>query len=331
MSRNSAPYFTISLDFELMWGVRDKLSSASYRPNILGVREAIPAMLQLFRKYDVRATWAAVGLLLFDNKKDMLNHLPAVRPTYVDRRLSPYSNGYLEQIGDSEKSDPYHYGFSLARQIVDCDGMELGSHTFSHYYCLERGQSEVQFRADLEASVIATKRLAPAPVSLVFPRNQYNAGYLPTCAQLGFTSYRGNESGWAYRESTGREQSALRRGCRLADAYLNLTGHHGSVARESCGVVDVPASRFLRPYRSAFRAIEPLRARRIRVAMTSAVQRGYGYHLWWHPHNFGRNLPENLAMLATILRHVADLREKYGLRSMTMGEVALRRTETAAE
>jgi len=48
--------FLISLDFELFWGMRDKTSIRSYGPNILGVRAAIPAMLELFRRYQVRAT-----------------------------------------------------------------------------------------------------------------------------------------------------------------------------------------------------------------------------------------------------------------------------------
>ena len=40
--------FVISLDFELFWGVRDSKSLADYGANILGVRQAIPAMLELF-------------------------------------------------------------------------------------------------------------------------------------------------------------------------------------------------------------------------------------------------------------------------------------------
>ena len=147
--------FVISPDFELMWGVRDHRTIASYGKNILGVREAVPAVLALFKKYRVRATWAAVGLLLFDNKKDLLASLPSVRPSYADVKLSPYANGYIDSIGPDEKSDPYHYGLSLARQIIDTEGSELGSHTFCHYYCLEAGQDEAQFAVDLEASIAA--------------------------------------------------------------------------------------------------------------------------------------------------------------------------------
>jgi hypothetical protein len=47
-----------------------------------------------------------------------------------------------------------------------------------------------------------------------------------------------------------------------------------------------------------------------------------GFHLWWHPHNFGLNLRENLAFLEELLRHHRNLRERYGVVPMTMGEMA---------
>jgi len=37
--------FVISLDFELLWGVRDKRTIADYGANIRGVRDAVPALL----------------------------------------------------------------------------------------------------------------------------------------------------------------------------------------------------------------------------------------------------------------------------------------------
>src|SRR3954471_23360091 len=98
----------ISLDFELHWGVRDHRSVADYRENLLGVRQAIPQMLELFRRYDVHATWATVGFLFFDNTKDLLAGLPERRPQYADPRLSPYAE--LESIGPDEAADPFHYG-----------------------------------------------------------------------------------------------------------------------------------------------------------------------------------------------------------------------------
>jgi hypothetical protein len=125
------PAFVISLDFELMWGVRDKKTIATYGDHVLGEREAIPAMLRLFRRYDVKATWAAVGMTLFDNRAELLRYLPDQIPTYNRSELNPFLA--LGEVGADERADPYHSGLSLVRQILDCQGMELGSHSFSHF------------------------------------------------------------------------------------------------------------------------------------------------------------------------------------------------------
>src|SRR5262245_27879839 len=59
--------FVISLDYELMWGVRDHATRESYGSNVLGGREAIPVMLELFEKRNIQATWAIVGALLCES------------------------------------------------------------------------------------------------------------------------------------------------------------------------------------------------------------------------------------------------------------------------
>jgi len=46
---NHGGTFVISLDFELLWGVRDKRTVADYGANILGVRRVIPAIARFIR------------------------------------------------------------------------------------------------------------------------------------------------------------------------------------------------------------------------------------------------------------------------------------------
>jgi len=314
------PQFVISLDFEMMWGVRDHANIQTYGKNILGVREAIPAMLDLFKVYKIRATWGAVGMLLFDSKKSLLDHIPSLQPSYVNVQLSPYP--YLNHLGKNEKEDPYHYGLSLAQQIVDCDGMELGSHTFSHYYCLERGQSDEQFGADLEASVAACHRVSGvAPTSLIFPRNQYRKSYLHICQHNGFRVFRGNEKSWVYRKHE-KKDSSLKRLIRLADSMVNITGEHLFVPREEEGMLNAPASRFLRPYSRNLSKFGGLQQQRIMRGMTAACRSGEIFHLWWHPHNFGANLQENLIILESVLIHYRGCQEKYDMISSNMGDLS---------
>jgi hypothetical protein len=46
------------------------------------------------------------------------------------------------------------------------------------------------------------------------------------------------------------------------------------------------------------------------------------FHIWFHPHNFGVNLEQNLGVLETILQEFAFARERYGMRSLSMDAVA---------
>lgn len=311
--------FVISLDFELLWGVRDKRTVADYGANILGVRRAIPAMLEMFTSRQIRCTWATVGFLFCADKDELLASLPRHLPHYRDRRLSPYDD--LADLGRDEDSDPYRYGLSLLRQIQSRPGQEIATHTFSHYYCLEEGADFDSFRADLAAAQQVAERRGVRLKSIVFPRNQISAEYLRLCHQMGFTAFRGNERIWFHAARPDHEQSMPIRGLRLADSYLPLGGGHIHRPELVEGMVDVASSRFLRPAAKAG-PLEKLRLRRITSVMEAAARRDGVFHLWWHPHNFGGRLEDNLSVLSAILDRFEDLSARYGMRSLSMADVA---------
>ena len=52
--------FTISLDFELYWGMRDVQKLQSYEEHIRNVHIVIPKLLELFSAYKIHATCAIV-------------------------------------------------------------------------------------------------------------------------------------------------------------------------------------------------------------------------------------------------------------------------------
>lgn len=309
--------FVISLDFELLWGVRDHADKLTYGRNVLGARDAVPRMLELFAARGIRATWATVGFLFCKTKEELMAALPAERPSYSNSRLSNYS--YLDEVGKDERSDPYYFASSLVDAICKTPGQELGTHTMSHYYCLEDGQTLAAFEADLAAARALAERRGLSLRSIVFPRNQFSSAHLSACARQGITHYRGNPSGWAYRAAKGSEQTPARRALRLIDAYSGVLGSQTFVPGRD-GLVDVPASRFLRPCAGKLAAFHPMHLGAIRRGMTEAAQAGRGYHLWWHPHNFGRNLEANLNWLRLIIDHFERLRDRHGMRSMAMGD-----------
>jgi hypothetical protein len=187
----------------------------------------------------------------------------------------------------------------------------------SHYYCLEDGASLESFEADL----VSARALAEARdiklSSIVFPRNQYGAEHLEVCHRQGLTHYRGNPGSWAYKPVKGSRQTPLRRALRLADAYSGLLGAQAFPSTEEVPK-NVPASRFLRPYAGRLAPLHPRHIATIKHGMTVAAQRGHGYHLWWHPHNFGRNLQENMQSLGQIITHFTMLRQDYDMMSLAM-------------
>lgn len=321
MSENSAKgAFVLSLDFELMWGMRDGWSTEDYGANILGVRDVVPRLLSMFERYRLSCTWATVGFLFFDDKDDLLSSLPDIIPEYNDASLSPYP--YLKDIGPNEREDPYHFGLSLIGQISEAPRQEIGTHTFSHYYCREPGQTPEAFRADLKTAIVVAKRRGIELKSIVFPRNQYDAASLAICREVGLCAYRGNEKAFMYRSGSGGNDTTLRRAARLSDAYINLSGHNTRPLSCDGSIVNVPSSRFLRPWTARFHILEQLRINRIIDAMRHAASKGQLFHLWFHPHNFGINQDENFAVLERILIEMSALRDRYGWPSLTMAEAA---------
>ncbi len=312
----------VSLDFELHWGIRsNEDGDGHYRDRLLGARDAVRKILELFVEHEVAATWAVVGLLLARSREEAASLSPRLRPAYPDRRADPFA----VEVGDGESDDPSCFAPSLVDEIAATPRQEIATHTFSHYFCAQDGASPESFEADLRAAQAAAGARGVGPVrSLVFPRNQYSGEYLGVLRRCGVDVFRGLPPGRLWHRGHGPRET-LRRAARLLDLYLPLGGPDtfqlSSIVRED-GLADVRASRFLSPYRPALGALEPLRRRRIVSGLRQAARRRRLYHLWWHPHNFGRDLPRNLDMLGTILSEFSSLRRSHGMVSLTMAEAA---------
>lgn len=311
------PTLIVSLDFELFWGMQDGWGLNEYEANILGGRKAIPQLLELFQKYGIHATWATVGFLFGKNKDELRGYFPARLPTYQNAALSAYR--CFDEIGDSEDSSPCFYGSSLVGLIAATPDQELGSHTFSHYYCREVGQTTEQFRMDMEAAQSIAKANGHEIQSVVLPRNQCEPEYTQVLTALGFTNYRDEENDWIHEKIKFRP---LLRILRLLDVYLPLTGQGGYVPKNENGIVNLVGSRMYKPYFKPLAFLESLKVRRIKKQMLHAAKNSLTFHLWWHPHNVGVRTDFHMEQLVEIFRHYEYLKEQYGMLSLSMGEAA---------
>ncbi len=315
------PTFVISLDFEKMWGVFDKRTTRTYGENIRNVDLVIDGILKLFEKYDIHATWATVGMLFHKDLQSCKNKLPIVLPQYKDNKLSSYSHLSEILLGDFRV---YYSGLTSIKKISNFRHQEIATHTYSHFYCLEEGSTEDAFCKDLEMAFSISNEFGLETKSIVFPRNQYNQKYLELCSSKGINAFRGTEMSWAQKSRNQNELRIIHRIIRFLDSYINLTGQnvykHLEVYNEK--LVSIPASFFLRPYNSKLKCLEPLKMSRLKNSMLAAAKNNALFHLWWHPHNFGANMNDNLVQLESILIYYSYLHETYGMVSKNMTEVA---------
>lgn len=312
------PVFTISLDFELYWGVFDKVQledKTSYYDN---TRKVIPQMLQLFQDNGVHVTWATVGMLFAKDWEEWSQSVPKVVPTYAAEKLSSYR--LKERYAKEKHLDDYFFAPALIDQIRNTPYQEMATHTYSHYYCREKGQQLEQFQNDLQAAKRIAAKKGIELRSLVFPRNQLVDSYLKVCWEEGIMTVRSNPSDWFWDMDV--EEKMSKRLFRAADAYLPVGGKtsfklSGLTLKEGLPL-SIPASRLLRPVHSGNKLLNTLRVKRVLQEMSAAAKAKECYHLWWHPNNFGDDPVQSMKDLETIIKHYKTLEAERGMTSMSM-------------
>ncbi|QDH79814.1 polysaccharide deacetylase family protein [Echinicola soli] len=313
-------FLVISLDFELHWGIFDKVSVAEKKDYFKKTIAVIPQVLEVFERYEVAATWATVGMLLTESREEWEHYRPETIPTYRNQQLSPY-----QWIAQNAYDPAVHSGFSLVKQLLQTPNQELGSHTFSHYYTCEPGQQLEQFRSDLKvARRIAEEKCGVDLQSLVFPRNQFDQESLKICKDEGFSVVRVNPSNWFWKAP--QHAGLVERVFRTVDTLLPL-GKRTSFPLEAVlpgedFPVQLPASRLLRPFSKTRKPLNVVRMNRVISEMTYAAKHNLVYHLWWHPHNFGHAPEESMLELCQLLDTFIKLKGQYGMCSVNMGQLA---------
>ena len=320
MNRNGV--FVISLDFELHWGCIEKkplLNDAAQR-YFLNTRNAIPRMLSVFQQSEIHVTWATVGMLFNRNRSEWYQNQPTLLPTFQNQDVSAYH--WIEKNDFSEEVDPFHFAPDLIQKIIATPYQEIGTHTYSHYFCLEPGQNKEQFRSDIKMACEIAKKNGIELKSLVFPRNQFDINYLSVCREFGIEVVRTNPEIWYWKSSA--HSGILKKIFRTGDAFLKFQPIKKVYLKDlDCknAPLQLPASRLYKPWNQKWKILNKLKMNRIINEMTAAAKSGVYYHLWWHPHNFGNHPEECMIELKKIIEHFQFLKKKYGFQSMNMNEV----------
>ncbi|MBI3133521.1 MAG: polysaccharide deacetylase family protein [Bacteroidetes bacterium] len=285
------------------------------------MKPVVEGILNLFEKYEIHATWAVVGLLEANSPDELIEKNKGKTISYRHKKYSPFPIT-AEKYGQI----PFEILGAAAelKQISAARNQELASHTYAHFYTLEVGQTEAEFKADLAAMNRLGEALQHPFRSIVFPRNQVNQAYLDLLARAGYAAFRGNQENADWANSTYQAETRKQKIRRVLDAYFKLSATKVFRVNElpvQNGLVNIPASRFLRPHRGNF-FLENRKLKRVTNEMTRAALNGTIYHLWWHPHNFTFHPEKSLAQLEKILLHFKQLEKSHAFVSRNMAEIA---------
>lgn len=317
--------FTLSFDFELVWGSRDLVQDLG--PLLQEARATrslvFDHLLSTLGRTGLHATWATVGHLFLGGAQrvDGVLH-PHLVPPHHPWHPRPW---FADVPAGTEAQHPEYYGRSLVTRVRDA-GHEVGSHSFSHPVFSDPGCARQTADTDLAACVAAAADLGITLRSLVFPRNL--AGHLDVVAAHGFTCWRGIEPVWHQQRGVPRPVARLGH---LADVARAAEPPTVMPQRSEHGLWSVPASASFLPVHGV-RGRIPIERRVSRClrGLEAAARDRRIFHLYLHPINLATSHEAMLAGMDRVLAHAARLRDAGKLDVLTMGQVADRATATAA-
>lgn len=306
--------FALSIDTELAWGSFDRADRNARFALEHRSRDVIRALLELFARYQIPATWAIVGHLFLDEcgRVDGRAHPELPRPRY---RWYPH-DWYELDPGGPARPDSLWFAPDLVASIVAATPrQEIASHSFSHLVYGDPGCPANVADADLSACVAAAAARGIRMTSFVYPRNV--VGHVPLLPQHGFDCYRGEDPAWF-----APLPNPLRRLGHYLDDLLALPPPTVLPRREK-GVWNVPGSMLFQGSDGLRRLIpDAARTRRCLAGLRRAIDRKELFHLWFHPVNFSTRTSAMLRAFEPVLAAAADARAVGRLDVLTVADVA---------
>ncbi|MCK4733085.1 MAG: polysaccharide deacetylase family protein [Methanophagales archaeon] len=291
--------FTISIDTESIWGYAAYPSHKEIgllkRDDTKG-RGCIDAILNLFEKHNIPATWAIVGHLFLDHceYEDGIPHkdMPRFKEDW-------YS---FDPCTDIQR-DPLYYGKDIVEKILSNRiEHEIGCHSFSHVVFSECSREVAE--AEIKMSNKLAKEFGITLKSFVFPENKI--GHVDILKKHGFKIYRG--------ENLGRydpNQSLL---IRKFNGGMNKLIAQPAEPKWMDGIWEIPTSMLFCDSQVKFSVLP-----RAKIGLYRAIRSKKVFHIYLHPPDLLRysSLTDDLDKFLGI---VAKKRDEGKIEIMTMGE-----------
>lgn len=306
----------ISIDTELAWGGAHHRDGSGPSHDLQAERQVIDALLALFARYQIAATWALVGhLFLSECKPDEQGrlHPDLLQPDY------DWLDGHWLDIdpGSDLASAPDWYGRDIVEKILACPtAQEIGSHAFTHVIADDPGCGPEVLASELAASQAAARGCGVSLRSFVYPRN--SVAHLDVLPPAGFNCYRGSRPHLPF---AGRP-AWQRRLCQLLDRVHPLPGSAVLPALHDDSLVNVAQTYLFAPESRSQRLPTALSVRPAVARVRQAAREGSLFHLWFHPYNITATPERALAGLQRICEVIDRERDRGRVEMLTMSEVA---------
>jgi hypothetical protein len=300
--------FTLSLDFELIWGRMDLFGPEAFREACERERSLVfDRLLALLDEFEVPATWCVLGHLMLGSCATVngRKHPEIVQPRHAWYQGDWFAN---DPCGD-EQAFPIFYGRSLVERLLGCETpQEIGCHSFSHVIFGDNGCSRETADSEVRACVELARELGLSLRSFAFPRNK--VGHLDVLREHGFTCFRGHEPMW--REGGG----------------VTIRRPPVTLPTRTQGLINIPASMEYAPTHGKRRLIPGPRGMTGALrGVERAVRERRLFHLWFHPTDLANRSESMFEGLRAVFEDVASRRERGELEILPMAELAVRAGE----
>lgn len=306
--------FTLSLDFELIWGTQDVAGPDGFKEACLFERRRIVGdLLALLHEFEIPATWCIVGHLFLDACDG--KHADLKRPTHNWIR----DDWFKHDPGGQESENSVFLGKSLVKKILACPTMqEVGFHSFSHVIWGDPGCSREVAESEIAACVRAAAWTGKTGVSFVFPRNR--VGHLDVLAQHGVRVFRGPGPRWYERDEN---PGVLGRLAHLLEVAIGTPAPTVLPETSPEGLVNLPGSMIYLPAHGV-RGLIPVsrRVQRALAGLNEAAEQRRVFHLWFHPTNLADHYESMKAGLREVFGRARELRDAGQLDLRPMGAFA---------
>ncbi|MFO8065976.1 MAG: hypothetical protein R6U11_00200, partial [Bacteroidales bacterium] len=277
--------FVVSIDFELAWG-------GVFNENILRnnlelykkTRKAIDAIIELFEKYQISATWAFVGHLMLEScaKVDNRKHPEIIRPNYswYDKDWFYYDPCYREE------ENSIWYADDVLKRIMSCQvEQEIASHSFSHILFGEEGCSKECAESDIRKCIEVASSYNIKLSSFIFPFN--SIGHKDILKKYGFIIYRDH----GIERYSKIKNNKVKSIASIIDKVLAFSPTTGRIKKDEYGLYCIQGNMCYYRYKGWKNKITYKSAvKQAKKGIDLAIEKGELFHLWFHPYQIADNL-----------------------------------------